>query len=418
MERLQATEELREKNERSGGADLLIGVASPVVVEELAAASRTVFESLVSDTPSLRCVIAYPQAAASHSPNEAAQEGTSGLRFMPYSLPPGEPSAVPWLGGAAAFKAIEIIAGSVGVRACVIVAPDLAVMDAPGIQSLIDPIFEDRSDVCMPVYATGPLEDLLNNSILSPLTRALYGRRIRFPIAPDFGVSARMLGALAEVAESSIPAARNALVWPTVEAVRTDTRLSQAYVAVRHGAQNEGLDLSAVLGGLLGSLFGEMEKNASIWQRLRGSQAVPLLGKPSALPTNSDPVNVRSVLDSFQLGARNLQEVWSLILPPVTLLELKHLTRLSSDQFRMPDDLWVRIVYDFALAHRLRTISRSHILGALTPLYLGWVASYVLEVGTARLSSAEPRLESLAQAYEAGKPYLLSRWRWPDRFNP
>jgi len=106
------------------------------------------------------------------------------------------------------------------------------------------------------------------------------------------------------------------------------------------------------------------------------------------------------------------------VLPPVTLLELKRLARVSGDRFHMPDELWVRIVYDFALAHRLRTLSRAHLLGALTPLYLGWVASYALEVGSASPADAEQRLEKLARAYEDGKPYLLSRWRWPDRFNP
>ena len=47
----------------------------------------------------------------------------------------------------------------------------------------------------------------------------------------------------------------------------------------------------------------------------------------------------------------------------------------------MPDELWARIVYDFALAYRMRRLSRTHVLGALTPLYLGWVASYTQEVG-------------------------------------
>ncbi len=89
------------------------------------------------------------------------------------------------------------------------------------------------------------------------------------------------------------------------------------------------------------------------------------------------------MLETFQLGFRNLQEVWSLVLPPVTLLELKRLARPSTERFHMPDELWVRIVYDFALAYRLRTLSRSHLLGALTPLYLGWVASYALEVANA-----------------------------------
>jgi hypothetical protein len=27
-------------------------------------------------------------------------------------------------------------------------------------------------------------------------------------------------------------------------------------------------------------------------------------------------------------------------------------------------------------------------------------------------------IEALAAAFEADKPYLVARWRWPDRFNP
>ncbi len=84
----------------------------------------------------------------------------------------------------------------------------------------------------------------------------------------------------------------------------------------------------------------------------------------------------------------------------------------------MPDQLWVRIVYDFAIGHRLRTISRDHLLRALTPLYLGWVSSYALELESAGAQAVEERLERLAREYEAAKPYLVSRWRWPDRFSP
>jgi hypothetical protein len=118
------------------------------------------------------------------------------------------------------------------------------------------------------------------------------------------------------------------------------------------------------------------------------------------------------------LGARDLIEIWRLVLPTATLFELGKLSRLAAERFRIPDELWVRIVYDFALGHRLRTISRDHLLGAMTPLYLGWVASYALESESSSAVNVEQRLEQLALAYEAAKPYLVSRWRWPDRFNP
>jgi hypothetical protein len=124
------------------------------------------------------------------------------------------------------------------------------------------------------------------------------------------------------------------------------------------------------------------------------------------------------MVESFRLGYRNLQEIWSAVLPPATLLELKRLTQLAPDNFRFPDALWVRFVYDFALAYRLRVMSRDHLAGAMTPVYLAWVASYALEVGTATPFAVEQRLERLGAACEAQKPYLVSRWRWPDRFNP
>ncbi len=104
--------------------------------------------------------------------------------------------------------------------------------------------------------------------------------------------------------------------------------------------------------------------------------------------------------------------------PPATLVELKRLTEPASGGFRLPDELWARIVYDFALAHRLRTINRDHLLRAMTPLYLAWVASYAKEVGTAPPTVVEYRLDQVGAAFETQKPYFVSRWRWPDRFNP
>jgi hypothetical protein len=161
-----------------------------------------------------------------------------------------------------------------------------------------------------------------------------------------------------------------------------------------------------------------METHASFWQRSRSSVEVPQ--RPNAVwpDTKNEPIEAQRMVESFMLGSRNLQEIWSLVLPPVTLFELKKLSRLPAEQFHMADSLWVRIVYDFALAHRLRTINRAHIFGALTPLYLGWAASYALEIGATTSAVADARTEKLAAAFEADKSYLLSRWRWPDRFNP
>jgi hypothetical protein len=208
------------------------------------------------------------------------------------------------------------------------------------------------------------------------------------------------------------------LLWPVTHAAINSYQVCQANVDVHHATQTEGLELSAVLTSLVGSAFSEMETYAPYWQRVRSSQPTATSGNIIQQVSDGEPVDAKPLVDSFVLGSSNLQEVWGLVLPPVTLLELKKLARCAPESFRMPDELWVRIIYDFALAYRLRTINRGHLMGALTPLYLGWVASYIQEVATHSPLAAEQRFEQLARAYEEGKPYLVSRWRWPDRFNP
>jgi hypothetical protein len=303
------------------------------------------------------------------------------------------------------------------VSACAVIGFDLAALETNFLGPMMAPVLEKRCDLAMPLYAMGKFDGLLNSSILAPLTRALYGKRVRFPLAPDFCISAKVLPEV-EVALQRTTAQGQDIFWPATEAALRDCGIRQVHVDTRHVPAADGVDLSTILAQTVGPLFAEMATNAPLWQRVRGSQPVEILGTAVAPPADGHPADTTPMLETFQLGFRNLQEVWSLVLPPVTLLELKRLARVGVDRFHMPDELWVRIIYDFALAHRLRTLSRTHLLGALTPLYLGWVASYALEVGSASPAEAEQRLEKLARAYEDGKPYLLSRWRWPDRFNP
>jgi hypothetical protein len=46
---------------------------------------------------------------------------------------------------------------------------------------------------------------------------------------------------------------------------------------------------------------------------------------------------------------------------------------------------------------------------------MAWVAGYINVVASG--TPAERQIEAVAAAFEADKPYLVARWRWPDRFN-
>ena len=416
MAAVELTDETKQQAERIGSADVVVGIAGPVSTEELRARAEGILQELGSAVSSLRFVFAWPRLASDANADAVAENPA--LTLLPFSPPP-QGAAEFWAGVSGNQRAVLNLAASLNARVCIVLGSDLAALDAHSIQLLAYGVLDRQCGLVMPLYPAAKYDGLINSGILSPLSRALYGRRVRYPVTFDFAASGALCAALSRttpVAAGSGPP----LLWPvTVAATQhPQTAVGQVHIDVHHKVATEGLDLSTVLGQLAGSLFHEMDQCASHWQRIRGSQAAPVWGNAAEDPPDAQPVDPQPMLDSFQLGSKNLDEVWRLILPPNSLLELRRLTRLAPEQFHMPDDLWASIVYDFALAYRLRTINRVHLLGALTPLYLGWVASYVREVSNLSNAAAEQRLEQLARAWEEKKPYLLSRWRWPDRFNP
>jgi hypothetical protein len=418
MAAVEITEETKQQVERIGSADVVVGIAGAVSPDELRSRAQQIIRELGSGVTTMRFVFAWPGASADPPGGAEPAAENSMLTMLPFS-PPAQSAGEFWSGVSANQRAVLSLAASLNARACIVLGSDLAALNAHAIQLFAYAILDRQCGLAMPVYPASKYDGLINSGVLSPLSRALYGRKVRYPLVFDFAASGALCGSLARIsalAESS----GDPLLWPVTVAATQFPQIpvGQVHIDVHHKVATDGLELSAVLGQLTGSLFHEMDLCASHWQRIRGSQATPAWGNSSDGQADVQPIDTQPMLDSFLLGSKNLDEVWRLLLPPNTLLELRRLTRLSPEQFRMPDELWASIVYDFALAYRLRTISRGHLLGALTPLYLGWVASYVREVSNLSNAAAEQRLEQFARAWEEKKPYLLSRWRWPDRFNP
>ena len=292
---------------------------------------------------------------------------------------------------------------------------------AAAIRELAGPVREENYDLALANYAEGRFAGLINRSLIYPLTRALYGLRIHYPLAPDFAFSSRLTESYGGDAN---PPSLTAAPAPnlTTRALHAGLRICQVNTDAARDAPKEQSDLSTALAGILNPLFVEMESNAALWQRPRGSQLVRTFGELAPRvdygTAGRAEFDISRMVDAFARGYRDLFEVWAEVLSPRTLLDLKKLARLPLDAFQMADETWVRLVYEFALGHRQRVMNRDHLLRSLTPLYLAWVASHALQAGAATEKEVENRQERLCLTFEASKPYLLSRWRWPDRFNP
>jgi hypothetical protein len=401
--------ELKERLAQLGQVEIVVAVPGVTTGDALRVTIGRVRAALNGVGASPKIVLVHPDGAMVEPGSADGQPALLPFPITPVDRFPGAGESL-----SEAYRTVFLASNRLGARACVMVGSDPTTLSPEALQRLVQPIVEQEFDLVTPCYLRRRFDALLNSSVLAPLSRALYGKRLRFPVGADFGFSARLVERqLQPVAD------RGAMpVWFASDAACGGFKIGQAQLGVPVPVQRDPPDVSAAVAQLLGPLFQDVERNAACWQKIRASQPVPTFGPAAAGTDEAAAVEVSRLIEAFRLGYRNLQDIWGVVLPPATLVELKRLTQLSPDAFRLSDDVWARIVYDFALAFRLRVMSRDHVLGAMTPLYRAWVASYATEVRTASPPAVEQRLERLGAAFEAQKPYFVSRWRWPDRFNP
>lgn len=412
---------------RLGPAEIVVGIPSFNNADAIGQLVEAVDTGLRQHFPSRHGLIVHSDGGSTDGTPDRALAAVSrpdALLQVPFPLYTAQKLSEPYHGipgKGTAVHTIFLTAQRLGAKACVVVDVDTRSALADWIRNLVRPVVEEGFDYVAPRYSVRHDHcGGLARGIVYPMTRALYGKRIRQPVGGDVCLSSSFVsGLLARGAWDADVVQLGIDIWAGVQAVSGGYKICEAFLgSTIPSPRNSAFDLSTMIAQVLGPLFREMGRTAVVWQKVRGSEVVPVFGQPPEVEAALTPVDARRMIESFRIGYKNLQEVWGIVLPPSTLIELKKLHVAADDGFRFGDEVWARTVYDFALGYHYRRMNQDHLLRALTPLYLGWVASFVLEMKDAGSKLKEERGERLCAAYEAQKPHLISRWRWPDRFTP
>ena len=325
-----------------------------------------------------------------------------------------------WVLAAADYASAAAVAAQRNAQTVLLLGGDLYGLPTNALRGLVDGVRGQQMDLVLPRFALRPGSGLVNSALLYPLTRALFGANIRFPLPADAALSARMIQRLA-AQRGARPGQSASLLWPVTETAIAGYSVREVDAGEAEPPLPQQADFSELFQSITGSLFADLESKATFWQRARTRP--PIAAEP-ALPLSNNAAlsaeamtEVQSMIDTFQLAYANLQEIWSLVLPPQSRLALKKLSLQPAASFHVEPQLWARVVYDFALAYRLRNLNRGHLLGAMMPLYLAWAASHLLTADN-DAARAERHIAETAACFELERSYLVSRWRWPDRFNP
>jgi len=415
-----SSEDIQHAIDNIGSADIIVGIPSfnnAATIGHVVAAAQA---GLQKYFPQYRTVIINSDGNSSDGTHKAVLEtGLDSGRLLLVTTPlyPVHRLSFPYHGipgKGSAFRLIFDVAKRLNAKACAVVDSDLRSITPEWIDLLLRPIVHAGFDFVAPYYHRHKYDGTITNSIVYPLTRSLYGLRVRQPIGGDFGISPRLLARYLERNDWETDTARFGIdIWMTTIAIAEDFRVCQSFLGAKlHNAKDPGLDLSAMLHQVVGSVFRLMQDYEQVWMHRTGSQEADLFGFRFGVGLDPIEVNTERMFALFRTGCKELGEVWSMALSPETFAAVHEIGQSSGGAEKpvMDNNLWAQIVLDFAIAYKRQPVERAHLLRSLTPLYMARVASFVLQTRSLASDEVENEIDRLCLCFESKKPDLIRQW--------
>jgi hypothetical protein len=311
-----------------------------------------------------------------------------------------------------ALRTILAAAELLRAKTCIVISAETESITPEWISNLVRPVYYEGFDLVSPAYRRHKFDGLLMTNLLYPMIRALYGVKVREPYMPEFGFSGR-LGSqfLGQNRWDDRIGEDGTELRLTLAAVTGGFRVCQSFLGKKDPVERRAADLIPALRHSVGVLFSVLEPDFNVWSTVSGTQEIPTIGTGPEVALDPLRVNRKRLWDMFVKGVSELESVFQTILSPPTLAELKRIAGLREQEFRYPEELWVKTVYEFAAAYQKSVINRDHIIQALAPLFRGRVFTFVVENRSGSASDVEKNIESLCLEFERLKPYLLEIWK-------
>ena len=214
-----------------------------------------------------------------------------------------------------ALQTILAAADLLRAKVCVMISPDSTTIEPDWLQWLARPVYSDNFDLVCPVYQRQRFEGALVRELLYPLTRSIYGSRIREPLGPEFAISGRLAtdflsnGTMAEDWGRMGPE-----ISTTIFALAGKYRVCQSFLGARQPLVRSTQDMVAVMRRTVGPLFASLDGNFPFWSTISGSQPVPTLGVATELSEETARTNRKRLLEMFASGVVQLEPVLASIL--------------------------------------------------------------------------------------------------------
>lgn len=319
-------------------------------------------------------------------------------------------------GKGTSFRAVFEVAMLLKVDCCIVVDSDLRSITPEWIKLLAEPVLSKKAGFVAPYYIRHKNDGTITNNIIYPMTRALYGLRIRQPIGGDFGFSGEMAVLFAKEDVWGTDVARFGIdIWMSTTAINTGLTIAQAKLGTKvHDAKDPAEHLGPMFRQVVSTLMFLMGKYETKWRNVKGSTPLTIIGEPEKI-AKIEPVSVNfnKLEVEFSEGFSHFDPLYKQIIEPESYEQLvKNVRKFKkTGKVIFPADLWAKILYDFTFTYQSWSRNRKRLVDIMVPLYFGRTVAYCHEVAELDAEQAEEVVEKQAKVFEENKSYLINKYK-------
>ncbi|MBI4772920.1 MAG: hypothetical protein HY788_01850 [Deltaproteobacteria bacterium] len=258
----------------------------------------------------------------------------------------------------------------------------------------------------------------MNNNLAYPMTRSLYGRRVRNSISGEFGFSGRLARLAGNGGDERGAISLSGIdLWMTTLALSNNLSVCQSFVRrpFPYRPQHNGLGSHRLFREIVRTLFDLMIRCESFWLKVKWS-------KPTAVRSNKDvrepvfspegpEVALKDLYLEFEQGCRRNLPLLKSVFSPRVYEQLTEALSEKQDEFGVSTELWAKILFDTAVAYRDAKELRGGLVDFLLYAYQGRIHSYLKETRTMSAAQAEMYVENECAVFEETKTHLVRRWK-------
>lgn len=300
-------------------------------------------------------------------------------------------------------------------RAAVVVEADIRNIAPHWIRNLTEPLLRGAGYTC-PLYVRHKYEASITTSIIYPLMRCLYGRRVRQPNVGDFGFNGKLVDLFLNSPVWTEAVQHYGVdIWMTTIALNARVPICQAFMGSpkAHRLKDPNAHLTVLFREVVSTMFEMMDIYSDFWRQVKWSKPTALFGADGQEVETPLPVEINAsrLYEQFLDGFDKYNGMWEHIYDQTICPKLQEIRSLGLQHFSFPTQTWARILFDAAMAYRRMSPSeQTNLLDALLPLYIGKVLSFVKKTERMSLQQAEEYIENECTIFEENKPYLVKMW--------